>query len=213
MISIFVILGVKERYEVFIELKIIYENERNEIFKEFFAYFSKNWLNEKIVDFSGEREVLERTNNGREGFHSYLSKNINFSSKILENLLGKPHPRPAFLVEKLKNYELQLRLDATTKFKDGDSQNKKNSQIKKCEQILSLPFQKFLHRINCVYEDLKKKPSSLRSVMREKAFLKDIEELSLDLEDVIYFSNIVDDEVKVIKVKFIYQLLGNVHKE
>ena len=79
-------------------------------------------------------------------------------------MLGKSHPRPAFLVEKLKNYELQLRLDATTKFKDGDSQNKKTSHKKKMRTNSSYSFQKFLHRINYVHEDLKKKPSSLSEV-------------------------------------------------
>jgi len=101
VISFFVILAhmnVEERENHFNELKDIYEGS-DDLYKQFLKYFADNWLKMDFIDIDSEsRDLRERTNNGCEGFHSYLSIIYFFLIYlVLENLFGRSHPLPGFL--------------------------------------------------------------------------------------------------------------------
>ena len=98
VISFFVILAhmnVEERENHFNELKDIYEGS-DDLYKQFLKYFADSWLKmDFIVIDSESRDLRERTNNGCEGFHSYLSiilffLNLLSSRKSVRKITSSP---------------------------------------------------------------------------------------------------------------------------
>jgi len=53
----------------------MFTKQMKKTYESFIKYFEDKWLSMDFISVDQEdREILERTNNGCEGFHSYLSK-------------------------------------------------------------------------------------------------------------------------------------------
>lgn len=91
-------LEIDQRGELFDKLEIFYSSI-NESYKKLLNYYKKNWLNNEYINYCelDNKELLNRTNNYIESFHSYFNK-------ILETL----HPKISYLISKYKEYLLLI---------------------------------------------------------------------------------------------------------
>ena len=91
--KIYQFIPEKDKKEYLNEIISIYSDKVE--YKKFLNYFTKNWSECNFLNFEylDKSQISERTDNVSENFN----KNLN-------HLIGRPHPKVSYLVEKLKEY-------------------------------------------------------------------------------------------------------------
>ena len=91
-LKIYIFIRESEKEEYLKEIKNYFKE--NKKIKSFMDYFEKYWSKNNFLNFENcdRNDIIERTDNICEIFHNKLN-----------NLVGNPHPKISFLIEKIKD--------------------------------------------------------------------------------------------------------------
>jgi len=91
-LKIYIFIRESEKEEYLKEIKNYFKE--NQKFKSLIDYFEKYWSKNNFLNFEkcDSKDIMERTDNICETFHNKLN-----------NLVGNPHPKISFLIEKIKD--------------------------------------------------------------------------------------------------------------